>query len=736
MTQVEDYQDISTEKHDNDNNQLNVNKLNKINEIIRIKRYELHNLKQFHVDNDNKEISSILDNIKEDNVNKKQTITSIYQQSNNNQLLHNTIDNDKLLRPEKCIPIEIPLCKNIGYNLTYMPNAFNHETQEEAGLEVHQFYPLVEINCSEDLRLFLCSMYTPICLPTWHYRLTACKSLCESARDGCMPVMRTYGFGWPERMNCDLLPEGNNSTEYDLLTLIHQINSDNSLLPSELLQILSSNPLHSNNYNFSLNQLNDYLINKKNKLENKKFLIKTSSKSHNLQPVLCLPCKCRQPFIDWMKSPLNEIITGDIKGCLLSCYNPIINNNQSDKTFITFWLGLWSILCILSTLMTIGTFLTDSKRFQYPERSIIYLSLCYLMIAIGYLLRVTMGHELIACDGPILRINTTGPIQCSLVFLLTYVFGMASSIWWIILTLTWFLAAGLKWSTEAIAKYSQIYHFLAWFFPGIQAIIIFILSGVDGDSISGLCTVGSINLTYLRLFLLIPMCIYLSIGSIFLLAGFIALFKIRNQIKLQTKNYLKTEKLEKLIIRIGIFSVLYTVPVTIVIACYYYELYNRDYWHKSHNCPCLSNRSPQLPINTNSIDWNIEQSKSWMNINNNCKLSNETNLNVNNYTIWQDDYITNNRLLSQQPSVSHECYHSTGICINYTMSMPTGSIIGTPNVTLSGLQVNSNSFTNNPLDSTVISTCSASNLPIQQQTGRKIDSNNLFIMSSIPITHI
>lgn len=42
----------------------------------------------------------------------------------------------KLLRPEKCVPIEIPMCKEIGYNLTYMPNAFNHETQDEAGLEV------------------------------------------------------------------------------------------------------------------------------------------------------------------------------------------------------------------------------------------------------------------------------------------------------------------------------------------------------------------------------------------------------------------------------------------------------------------------------------------------------------------------------------------------------------------------------------------------------------------------
>lgn len=32
---------------------------------------------------------------------------------------------------------------------------------------------------------------------------------------------------------------------------------------------------------------------------------------------------------------------------------------------------------------------------------------------------------------------------CAIVFLLLYFFGMASSLWWIILTLTWFLAAGM-----------------------------------------------------------------------------------------------------------------------------------------------------------------------------------------------------------------------------------------------------------------------------------------------------
>ena len=63
-----------------------------------------------------------------------------------------------------CEPIAIPMCKGIGYNLTRMPNQLNQDTQEEAGLEVHQFWPLVEIKCSEDLRLFLCSMYVPLCI--------------------------------------------------------------------------------------------------------------------------------------------------------------------------------------------------------------------------------------------------------------------------------------------------------------------------------------------------------------------------------------------------------------------------------------------------------------------------------------------------------------------------------------------------------------------------------------------
>lgn len=46
-------------------------------------------------------------------------------------------------KKRQCQPITIPMCKDIGYNLTFMPNEFNHETQEEAGLEVSLLRPFL-----------------------------------------------------------------------------------------------------------------------------------------------------------------------------------------------------------------------------------------------------------------------------------------------------------------------------------------------------------------------------------------------------------------------------------------------------------------------------------------------------------------------------------------------------------------------------------------------------------------
>ena len=278
----------------------------------------------------------------------------------------------------------------------------------------------------------------------------------------------------------------------------------------------------------------------------------------------------------------NEVMTADITNCAMNCEGPYFS--EEARTFAVFWIGSWSILCCFSTLITVITFFLDMQRFEYPERPIIFLSGCYLMVSIGYIIRLAAGHKAVACDGDYIRYQTTGPALCTIVFLLIYFFGMASSIWWVLLSFTWFLAAGLKWGQEAIASYSQYFHLVAWLVPSIKAITILATSNIDGDPVSGICYVGNQNMTNLRGFVLAPLILYLLLGTSFLLAGFVSLFRIRDAIRQQGQQ--RTEKLEKLMIRIGIFSVLYTVPATIVIACHFYEQHFRHEWETTITCPC------------------------------------------------------------------------------------------------------------------------------------------------------
>lgn len=113
---------------------------------------------------------------------------------------------DPLAHHGRCEPITIDLCMNIPYNETIMPNLMNHQKQEDAGQEVHQFAPLVKMKCSPDLRFFLCSVYAPVCTII-DRAIPPCRSLCESARLGCERLMNSFDFAWPDNLDCSKLPE-------------------------------------------------------------------------------------------------------------------------------------------------------------------------------------------------------------------------------------------------------------------------------------------------------------------------------------------------------------------------------------------------------------------------------------------------------------------------------------------------------------------------------------------------
>ena len=94
-------------------------------------------------------------------------------------------------------------------------------------------------------------------------------------------------------------------------------------------------------------------------------------------------------------------------------------------------------------------------------------------------------------------------------------------------------------------------------------------------------------------FVLVPLAAYFILGTIFLMAGFVSLFRIRTVMK---HDGTKTDKLEMLMIRIGVFSVLYTVPALIVLGCLFYEQSFYDQWMFAWN-----QRTCQSSANTYSI---------------------------------------------------------------------------------------------------------------------------------------
>ena len=514
----------------------------------------------------------------------------------------------------KCQRITIPMCRNIGYNMTRMPNFLDQENQDEAALKVQEFHPLVAIRCYPHLQFFLCSVFAPLCTKESDAPLFGCRETCEEARRGCQPVMKRFGFDWPDTLDCNRLPrDGDPLARSD---------------PSRLCMSAPRSDASGVNSSEIFNKLLKDNVALQRYLQS---LGKDVSWSTGQRPTEGPSRGLNSSFYDWKKCLNNKnfVYLEKFDFCAVKCGKNALFTT-SDKKFTQAWISVWAILCFILTAITVCTFAIDTRRFKYPERPIIFLSMCYNLYSVGYLIRIIAGRDTIVCESSKNHIvvdgmNTAG---CTMVFLMLYYFGMASAVWWVILTLTWFLAAGLKWGQEAIESKASYFHLVSWSVPAIQTIIVLIMRKVDGDELSGLCYVGTQNSENLGAYVLAPLCIYLILGSLFLLAGFVALFRIRNVLKSKETN---TDKLEKLMVRIGVFSVLYTVPATCVVACYFYEHKNMKAWQFSsvfcrEDPRCQTHFGPKLEvfmvkffmllivgISSNMWIWSSKTFQSWRN---------------------------------------------------------------------------------------------------------------------------
>lgn len=351
-----------------------------------------------------------------------------------------------------------------------------------------------------------------------------CRHLCEEARRGCESVIKQFGYSWSNQLQCSQYP-----TEQPCFEAPQDQNT----------------------------------------------AIISSKYKYNTNPT------CSEEF---------RIVNIDAKykldddyQCGMPCNRSLFSNEQID--FVRHYMGVLSITCLLSTLFTIVTYSIDLARFRYPERPVLFLSICYFIVACAYVggfVDYFYGSTIV-CNSEDLSfdrrtrflVQGTHKQLCVLTFLLIYYFGMASMIWWVILTLTWFLAAGLKWGHEAIESQSIYFHLASWGIPACLSVALISKRSIDGDYLTGVCYTGLTEPNVQRGFLLVPICIFLLVGLAFLLCGFISVFKIRTVMKHEGT---KTDKLERFMVRIGTFSVVYVVPQFILIICLFYEQKNYFNW--------------------------------------------------------------------------------------------------------------------------------------------------------------
>ncbi|KAK9531082.1 hypothetical protein VZT92_010533 [Zoarces viviparus] len=437
-----------------------------------------------------------------------------------------------------CEPITLRMCQGLPYNSTYMPNILNHYDQQTAALAMEPFHPMVNLQCSAELRMFLCALYAPVC--TEYGRMTLpCRRLCLQAKSDCYKLMDMFGVSWPQEMDCNRFPDCDESypRPVDLLS-----GSDTTESPIAVQR----------DYGF------------------------WCPRELKIEP------------------ELGYSFMG-VRDCSPPCSNMYFT--REELTFARYFIGVVSIVCLSATLFTFLTFLIDVSRFRYPERPIIFYAVCYMMVSLVFFLGFLLEDKVSCNAASPGRFRAATVTQgshnkaCTLLFMVLYFFTMAGSVWWVILTITWFLAAVPKWGSEAIEKKALLFHACAWGIPGVLTVTLLAMNKIEGDSVSGVCFVGLYNLTALRWFLLAPLGLDVVVGVALLLAGIAALNRVRMEIPLEKENQ---EKLVKFMIRIGVFSVLYLVPLLAVLACYLYENSHRAIWEttwvqeqcRDYHIPC------------------------------------------------------------------------------------------------------------------------------------------------------
>ncbi|CAG5096068.1 Oidioi.mRNA.OKI2018_I69.XSR.g14463.t1.cds [Oikopleura dioica] len=451
----------------------------------------------------------------------------------------------------------VDFCSEIFIKSGQSATTASWRDQKLISKQLEQYASLDGMDCDnmdkQEVKMFLCFYYLPYCHESGALEsVPPCRQWCRNFKDSCWRRFTQYVPKWPSELECDKLPEDSQNSK-GFQCIKNPVQKD----PSDSYRELSS--LSTAAYE------NDHCVEE---------------------------LKCPPEFqVRSTDGPSKYNFLG-LGNCSAPCQDHFWS--KKDIELAKKWILAWSVLCLISTLFTVLTYVIDKERFKYPERPIVFLAACYLIVSIVYITGYFNDND-VACtsnnpyENPNDRLFSKHPTlivvqgtknqSCTILFMILYFSTMASCIWWLVLCVNWFLAAVLKWSGEAIEAQAQYFHLVAWAVPAIATMSVLALGRIEGDPLSGICYTGQYDTTSLQIFILWPQLIFLCIGFIFLIIGFLSMYRIRAVVKNEHPG--KHEGLEKLMLKIGIFSSIYLIPGSILLGCYFYEYMYNDIWNKS-----------------------------------------------------------------------------------------------------------------------------------------------------------
>ena len=341
--------------------------------------------------------------------------------------------------------------------------------------------------------------------------------------------------------------------------------------------------------------------------------------------------------------------------CVPICNQDILFD-RNEKKFTEKCSFILAIICFIITFLILLLYMFFSKKFQYPEHIIVTISFCYNMYSIPYLFRYFVGHQKISCENynynvnidnifdalfypspstttttttiiPSLALDRTAFVDesyvlvkeslentwCTITFIFTYYFQSASTIWWVILTFIWFLISNRRYSIKLFSKLNGYYHLVAWTIPTLLTIIALIWKRIDADELTGMCSIGNQDTHALLVLVIIPYSVYFFLGLIFIVGGFIGIYRVKERPKLvkeeeeeqeiqaegfkpdldeNKEDVYNIENIERILFKIGIFAIIYVIPIIYLILSNIYHYLNYNVWYVNKISLTTNNDAP------------------------------------------------------------------------------------------------------------------------------------------------